>query len=76
MLVDFLGRQSGLNPWCVVGPGLKTGCVVGPGFKTIGVLWVLKIQQVEAHSTGLRVSSLECLLSYIQIFLSLKSRHF
>jgi len=40
----------------VVDPDLKTGGVMGPGLKMWGS-WVPRIQQTEAHSTGLRVSS-------------------
>jgi len=39
-------------------PGLKTRCVVGRDLK-IGVLLALKVQQMEAQSTELRVSSSE-----------------
>lgn len=55
--------------------GLKTGCVIGLGLKT-GALWVLKIQQMETHSTELRVSFPEVLFIYLQIFLFLESHHF
>src|SRR6218665_2666905 len=42
---------------------LKTGTlVVGPGLKT-GGSWVLKVQQTEAHSTGLRLSFPDFLLN-------------
>ena len=40
------------------------------------VLWVLKIQQTEAFSTGLWVSLLEFLFNYIQISIFLKSYNF
>jgi len=40
----------------VVGPGFKTVGVVGHDLKTGGIVGP-KIQQTEAHSTGLRVSS-------------------
>ena len=65
----------------------KTGCVVGPGLK-IGVSWVitlkvgmsfiLKIQQTEAHSTGVRILAylLKLLFNYIQIYLFMKSHNF
>ena len=66
------GHQSRWKPGS---PGLKTGGVMDPGLKTEG-LWVLKIQQMEAHSTGLRVSYLEFLFNYIQIYLFLKNHHF
>lgn len=35
---------SGLKIWAVVGPGRKTSGIVGP-----------EIQQMEMHSTGMRV---------------------
>jgi len=43
--------------WGVMGPGLKTGGS-----------WVLKVQQTEARSTGLRVSSLEFVLNIHKSF--------
>jgi len=50
--------------------------VVGPGLKT-GVLWILKVQQTEACSRGLKVGlpSPEFLFNYTQI-LFLKGNHF
>ena len=42
----------------------------------LGVLWVLKIQQTEAQSIELRLSSPEFLFNDIQIFLFLKSHHY
>jgi len=44
---------------------------VGPDLKTGGA-WVLRTRQTVVHSTGLRVSSPECLFNYTQIFLFLK----
>jgi len=53
--------------WGVVDMGLKTGWS-----------WVIKVQQMEACSTWLRVSSPEFLFNYTQIilFLFLKNHHF
>ena len=48
--------------WGVVGPGLKTGGT-----------WVINVQQTEARSTGLRVSSRNFCLIYIDLFISGKS---
>jgi len=42
----------------------------------LGVSWVLEIQQMEAYSTKLMISSPEFLFIYIQIFLSMKFHHF
>ena len=47
---------------CVVDIGLKTVGVMGLVLKTLGS-WVLKIQQTEAHSTGLMVSSSKIFIS-------------
>jgi len=55
--------------------GMKTGSVVDPGLKT-GVSWILKVQQTEAHSTGLMHHSRKLLFNYVQIFLLMKSHHF
>ena len=63
------GRQSRLKTGGVTDPGLKSGSagsvvdpVLGPKNSTEG-----------AHSTGMRVSSPEFLLNFIQNFLFLKS---
>ena len=48
-----------------MGPSLKTGFVVGP-----------KIQQMNAHSTRLKLSSQEFLFNYIEIVLFLKRHYF
>jgi len=42
----------------------------------LGWLWVLKVQQMEVHSTYLMVSSPEVLFKYAQIILFFKSHHF
>jgi len=54
--------------------GLKTEGVVGSGLKIV-VSFVLKVQQTEAYSNGLRVSIPTFLFNYIQVFLFLKSHH-
>ena len=59
---------------CYKQQGRHSG-IMGPGFK-LEVSWVLKIQQTEASSTGLRISSQELLFNYMQIFLFLKNHHF
>src|SRR6218665_4135232 len=52
------------------------GC--GSGFENLGESQVLKVQQTEAHSTELRVSSPEFLfdMEHTQIILFLKGNHF
>jgi len=49
--------------------------IVGQGLKT-GRLWALKVQQMEACSSRLRVSSPEFLFNCSQILIFLKSHHF
>src|SRR6218665_3569702 len=52
--------------------GMKTGgVVISSGLKT-GVLWVQRVKQMEACSTGLRVPPKEFLFNCTQIFLFLK----
>lgn len=57
------GRQS----------GFKVGGVVVPGLKTGGVFGTKKLKQMEAYSTGFRVSSTEVSLKYIKNSISEKS---
>src|SRR6218665_2478358 len=63
---------------CAHAHSLEGTLVVGLGLKTWGESQVLKVQQTEAHSTELRVSSPEFLfdMEHTQIILFLKGNHF